>query len=311
VDTLNTLTDFKNMIRQTEQILPVPGYLFINKFEADILPAALSASLCGLPSDANDSVLNKAFEQETNSNDKTSEQVIERKINNWKKRNEKSDKLLLDLYHAFSGTQIPYVDIKNETMPIFKKAIYNYNMMIQGVKPLAFNSKNIYDEFISDLISYAKRKISKFKITIKGTGTAFYSENPGKLHHYFDKEKMGKSDIDIMIEPDKSIIVDFVKNNEDFDPSSNNIMKNKQYSRTSTFGILELGEFYDKWGIFEEPYLTYLIWKKPIYDSYKYLNGQKGHTGKLNREVNVNIMKSYDYYEESVHCHLEFVHEYP
>ena len=319
VDILNTLSDFKDIIQKGEEIIPVTGYDFMNRFESEILPYALNQSLCGIPLNADDSELKHEFNDEISTNDSTHKLIIDKKVDNWKKRNRNISQLLLDLYHAFYGTQKSVIDIENDIKK-YNYIIKEYNMMIQKVKPLSFKTKDIYDEFIADLINLVKDKISKFKIRIKGTSTAFYSENPQKTNHYFDKNLLDKADIDIMIEPDKSIINEFIANNQDFDPSGVTQMKNKQYSRTSTFAILQLEHFYDKWGMFKNPFLGYLIAKKPQYGQYKYLSGAPSHlnqitglshTGISNREINVNILKSYDYYEESVHCHLEFVHEYP
>ncbi|QKF94315.1 hypothetical protein QKU48_gp0857 [Fadolivirus algeromassiliense] len=296
--------------------------------ESYTLQNALDKSLCGLPIYATDDLLKNKFDAEISPllSDKLT--TISRKISNWKKRNMNPEQLLNDIYSAFTGNKqkLDSNIIRNDMIKL-TNSIDHYNMMIQHIKPLNFVTKSQYDEFISDLIDYISKKIPKFRIRIKGTGTTFYSENPNprKEYHYFDKDGIKTSDIDIMIEPHKDIIDNFKINNMDLDPSSNYFMNTKQYSRTSTFYILDLPKFYDKWGIFENPHMSHIIsrlWRmKSIstiynekyneYSKYQYLDGETGHKGILGRAINVNIIKSYDYQEESVHCKFDFVHEYP
>lgn len=187
VGILNTLPDFKNIIREGEQFIPVIEFGIMNKFETDILSNALNDSLCGLSIESNDQQLKEAFIKETNIKITVYENIVIKKIENWKKRNINKQKLLMDLLDSYKTRNV----IGKSITEMEKKKIVmtDYNAMLKKEKPLAFKSKEQYDDFIDDLITVVKKKLQNLLLELKGRQQHFILKIRQKLIIILIKER--------------------------------------------------------------------------------------------------------------------------
>lgn len=137
-----------------------------------------------------------------------------------------------------------------------------FNAMINKNRPLAFTTTAEYNDFGRELHKAVAEGCipivpditpPPFRLVISGTSTSFYSENPGKQGHFFDKPgaEGDKSDIDVAIQfTDDSYREKFVFNtkNREEHPSQSEYLRKQQYSQSDTSTILKLNEFHAKWG---------------------------------------------------------------
>jgi hypothetical protein len=81
------------------------------------------------------------------------------------------------------------------TAQISKK---EYNNMMRNIKPLCFNTVNLYHKFINELASIVITKFNNFIIKIIGSSTTFYSANilPHKKDAFYSHDT---SDLDVCI----------------------------------------------------------------------------------------------------------------
>jgi hypothetical protein len=127
-------------------------------------------------------------------------------------------------------------------------SIKNYNEMIRNIKPLGFDTKTQYRNFIHDIAKIVKTRFNDFTIKSLGSGTTFYSSSPfiEKADRYFSYEQ---SDIDVNIIP-----------NENFDkykPELEALSEGKYFFSVGVFvnpltrsflGEELMSKFFNKWG---------------------------------------------------------------
>lgn len=130
-----------------------------------------------------------------------------------------------------------------------------YNAMINKDCPLGFNKKQ-YTNFCEELyeavkkgcISHVPEIKPLFRLVLSGTSTTFYSENPTKENHFFDKDGKYESDIDVAVQfTDDTYRNNFISKTKHLEsyPSS---LPWQHYGQKACVSILNLQAFHEKWG---------------------------------------------------------------
>lgn len=179
--------------------------------------------------------------------------------------------------------------------------INDFNNMIKNIKPLAFQTKTLYRNFITDLAKIVKTKFNKFTLKVIGSSTTFYSASPKsiKTNKFFS---ITDSDVDVNIIP-----------NEDFSkyiPELENLNTEKidttigvyvnQLTR-DFFGEKLMSPFFKKWGPNE--LLEHVVERYPYVDIEKTI--LKRHIS-ITLSTKVNMFEYFDIIKNNKTCLSNF-----
>ena len=209
-------------------------------------------------------------------------------------------------------------------------SVEQYNAMVKKEYPLGFEDKNQFEELCKDLIKAIME--SKFfttkdkstgnnnksdegdkiftkeniELIFTGTSTTFYSENPDKEEHFFDKDVKYKSDIDIAIRFKGELLKEFnnyIKGKEKSQPK-NESLKKQQVSQVDTSKIFKLDKFHSKWGPHEYDTST-------VKDNTKLKRNVGVITFKLNDTKMLNKCDYRIYYPPRYNINVEQIVNFP
>jgi len=168
--------------------------------------------------------------------------------------------------------------------------INDFNDMIRNIKPLAFSTKTLYRNFITDLAKIVKTKFKKFTLKVIGSSTTFYSASPIaiKINKYFS---VSDSDVDINIIPNEDFSK-YIPELENLNTEKIDTTKGVYVNQLTRdfFGENIMDPFFKKWGPNE--LLEYVVHRYPHVDIEKTL--LKRHVS-ITLSTKVNMFEYFDY----------------